>query len=86
MIKCTDFNRAASCPPYLFLSILFAFVLIATDAQSNALDGYSENDVDREKEVYTFSWNLTDRPDQLPRGGLTSGTPVKLDRKPSPRW
>ncbi len=86
MIKCADFYRRASCTPYLFVSILFAFVLIAAGAQSNSPNGYSKNDGDREKEVYTFSWNLTDRPHQLPRGGLTSGTPVKLDRKPSPRW
>ncbi len=86
MIKCAGFYRRASCPPYLFVSILFAFVLIAAETQSNSPNGFSKTDVDREKEIYTFSWNLTDRPHQLPRGGLTSGTPVKLDRKPSPRW
>ena len=68
MIKCAGFYRRASCPPYLFVSILFAFVLIAAETQSNSPNGFSKTDVDREKEIYTFSWNLTDRPHQLPRG------------------
>ena len=87
MIKQASFNTGAVCPPHLFLSILLALVLNAASAaqKGDVDDNIASADVDK-RERYTFSWNLTDRPDQLPRGGLTKGTPVTLDLKPSSAW
>ena len=87
MIKQASFNTGAVCPPHLFLSILLALVLNAASAaqKGDVDDNIVSADVDK-RERYTFSWNLTDRPDQLPRGGLTKGTPVTLDLKPSSAW
>ena len=74
----------------LFIPCTFLFALLSALSGpvvgSDAQNGDPDGDGASERQSYTFSWNLTDRPDQLPRGGLTKGAPVNLVLKPSSAW
>ncbi|KAB2832308.1 MAG: hypothetical protein F9K51_05315, partial [Candidatus Dadabacteria bacterium] len=39
-----------------------------------------------EEHQFTFSWEFTDSDEMKPRGGVTKGAPVELDKSPNPGW
>lgn len=65
-------------PPYIYLLILIS---ISGCAAKTAVKTNPP-----EERLFTFSWEFSDADEMKPRGGVTRGAPVTLDKSPNPGW
>jgi len=67
---------------YLFPLLVCAAVVISGCAGKTAV----QDQPPPVEHQFTFSWEFTDSDAMKPRGGVTTGAPVELDKSPNPGW